>query len=100
MIGSEISTKALSQLVPRFGFMVIGGEWFVMWQSTTWNGQEAAFRFYVTALAALIFVNQPDGDLSALAKSTPASKRAPMKKRAPAKKKATARRRTATPEDS
>src|SRR4051794_8086304 len=31
------------------GFMVVGGEWFLMWQSSTWNGQEAAFRFYLTS---------------------------------------------------
>ena len=46
-----------------FGFLVIAGEWFAMWQSKIWNGQEAAFRFYMTALAVLLFVNQPDGDL-------------------------------------
>jgi predicted small integral membrane protein len=51
-------------LVWFFGFMVIGGEWFQMWQSVTWNGQQAAFRFYLTILAVLIFVNQPDGDLA------------------------------------
>jgi predicted small integral membrane protein len=34
-----------------------------MWQSPTWNGQQAALRFYVTILAALIFVNQQDADL-------------------------------------
>jgi predicted small integral membrane protein len=51
-------------LVWYFGFMVIGGEWFAMWQSQTWNGQEAAFKFYMTILAVLIFVNQPDGDLA------------------------------------
>ena len=45
--------------------MVVGGEWFSMWQSPMWNGQEAAFRFYMTILAVLIFVNQPDGELSA-----------------------------------
>lgn len=45
------------------GFMVVGGEWFAMWQSKAWNGQEAAFRFYITLLAVLIFVNQPDGEL-------------------------------------
>lgn len=45
------------------GFLVVGGEWFQMWQSQTWNGQQAAFRFYVTILAALIFVNQQDADL-------------------------------------
>lgn len=50
-------------LVWFLGFMVIGGEWFAMWQSQTWNGQEAAFRFYITILAVLIFVKQPDGDL-------------------------------------
>ncbi len=46
------------------GFMVVGGEWFAMWQSKTWNGQEAAFRFYMTLLAVIIFVSQPDGELS------------------------------------
>ena len=50
-------------LVWFFGFMVVAGEWFAMWQSTTWNGQEAAFRFYVAVLGVLIFVNQPDGEL-------------------------------------
>jgi predicted small integral membrane protein len=44
------------------GFMVVGGEWFAMWQSKVWNGQEAAFRFYMTALAVLLFVNQPEGE--------------------------------------
>ena len=47
-----------------FGFMVVGGEYFAMWQSTTWNGQQAAFRFYMAILGVLIFVNQPDGDHS------------------------------------
>jgi predicted small integral membrane protein len=46
------------------GFMVVGGEYFAMWQSRAWNGQEAAFRFYITLLAVLIFVNQPDGEVS------------------------------------
>ena len=54
----------LGFLVWFFGFMVVGGEWFQMWQSAMWNGQEAAFRFYMTILAVLIFVNQPDGDLA------------------------------------
>lgn len=45
------------------GFMVVGGEWFAMWQSKTWNGQTAAFHFYMTLLGVMIFVNQPDGEL-------------------------------------
>lgn len=53
----------LGFLVWFFGFMVVGGEYFAMWQSKTWNGQEAAFRFYMTMLAVLIFVMQPDPEL-------------------------------------
>jgi predicted small integral membrane protein len=49
-------------LVWFLGFMAIGGEWFLMWQSETWNGQEAAFRFYVTILLVLLYVIQPDGE--------------------------------------
>jgi len=47
------------------GFMVVGGEWFAMWQSKTWNGQQPAFRFYMTALVVLLFVTQPDRELPA-----------------------------------
>jgi predicted small integral membrane protein len=54
----------LGFLIWFFGFMVVGGEWFLMWQSKLWNGQEAAFRFYVTLLGVLIFVNQEDSELS------------------------------------
>jgi len=46
-----------------FGFMVVGGEWYAMWQSKIWNGQEGAFRFYMALLGVLIFVNQRDDDL-------------------------------------
>ena len=42
--------------------MVLGGEWFLMWQSSTWNGQDAAFRFYATLLGMLIFLNQSDAN--------------------------------------
>ncbi|HZP99820.1 MAG TPA: DUF2165 domain-containing protein [Reyranella sp.] len=47
------------------GFVVIGGEWFAMWQSTAWNGVPSAFRFYVTMMAVAIFLNQTDGELDA-----------------------------------
>lgn len=53
----------LGFLVWFVGFMAIGGEWFLMWQSQVWNGQQAAFRFYMSILAVLIFVMQPDRDL-------------------------------------
>jgi predicted small integral membrane protein len=46
-----------------FGFMVVAGEYFAMWQSRTWNGQEGAFRFTMMILAVLIFVSQRDEEL-------------------------------------
>lgn len=60
--GYAIAAGTLAFLIWFFGFMVVGGEWFAMWESQTWNGQQAAFRFYVSVLAVLIFVNQPDHD--------------------------------------
>ncbi len=47
-------------LVWFLGFTVIGGEWFAMWQSPRWNGQEPAFRFLVAILAVGLYVQQPD----------------------------------------
>ena len=45
-----------------FGFLVVAGEYFAMWQSQTWNGQEAAFRITMVILGVLIFVVLPDRD--------------------------------------
>ena len=46
-----------------FGFTVIAGEYFAMWQSKEWNGQQAAFRITTEILAVLIFVSLPDRDV-------------------------------------
>jgi predicted small integral membrane protein len=54
--------SALGFLLWFLGFMVVGGEWFAMWQSKEWNGQEPAFRFYATLLLVAILVGQPDRD--------------------------------------
>lgn len=43
-----------------FAFMTVGGEWFLMWQSRVWNGQEAAFRLFAFMGISLLFLNQPD----------------------------------------
>jgi predicted small integral membrane protein len=43
--------------------MSIGGEWFGMWMSSTWNGIESAFRFFITIIAVLIYVVLPDGEI-------------------------------------
>jgi predicted small integral membrane protein len=46
-----------------FGFLVIAGEYFAMWQSHTWNAQQAAFRVTMVILGVLIFVSLPDRDV-------------------------------------
>ena len=43
-----------------FGFIVVGGEWFQMWQSQIWNGQEAAFRFIASLGLFLVFLSFDD----------------------------------------
>ncbi len=42
------------------GFMTIGGEWFLMWQSETANGQQAAFRLVMIIGITLIYLTQAD----------------------------------------
>ena len=44
------------------GFITIGGEWFLMWQSDTWNGQQAAFRLVVVLGITLLYLVQPDDE--------------------------------------
>lgn len=52
----------LGFLTWQVGFMSLGGEWFGMWMSQTWNGIESAFRFFITLLAVLIYVTLPNDD--------------------------------------
>lgn len=61
--GYAIAAATLAFLIWFLGFMAVGGEWFAMWESQTWNGQQAAFRFYMSALAVLVFLNQADSEL-------------------------------------
>ena len=46
-----LTTSLLMWLV---AFLDVGGEWFLMWQSKIWNGQEAAFRMFT--VAGLVFL--------------------------------------------
>jgi predicted small integral membrane protein len=48
----------LSMLQWLLAFLVVGGEWFLMWQSARWNGQDAAFRMFVVIGLTLLFVSQ------------------------------------------
>ena len=47
-----------------FGFLTIGAEWFQMWQSSTWNGQQEAFRMLAATGLVLVFLSLRDAELT------------------------------------
>jgi len=53
---------ALSLLMWLVAFLSVGGEWFLMWQSKTWNGQEAAFRMFTVIGIVLLLVAQTEAE--------------------------------------
>jgi predicted small integral membrane protein len=57
-----IAGLTVSLLQWLVAFLSVGAEWFLMWQSKTWNGQEAAFRNFAVIGIVLLLVAQPDGD--------------------------------------
>jgi predicted small integral membrane protein len=57
-----IAGLTLSLLMWLIAFLTVGGEWFLMWQSKTWNGQEAAFRMFTVIGIVLLFVTQQESE--------------------------------------
>jgi predicted small integral membrane protein len=57
-----IGALALALLMWLVAFLAVGGEWFLMWQSKSWNGQEAAFRMFTMIGIVLLLLAQPDTD--------------------------------------
>jgi predicted small integral membrane protein len=41
-------------------FLCIGAEWFLMWQSKLWNGQDPAFRIFAVEALVLVILLLPD----------------------------------------
>ena len=66
-----LSTIGLLMIAILFigGFIDIGGEWFMMWRSTAWNGEDSALRSALVALLALVFVHLPSKHWDAPAKA-------------------------------
>ena len=58
--GMAVIGLTASMLMFLVAFLSVGAEWFLMWQSHTWNGQDAAFRMFALAALVLIFLIQPD----------------------------------------
>ena len=55
----SVSSIGLLMIVALFfaGFIDIGGEWFSMWRSTAWNGEDTAFRNAVLATLTLVLIH-------------------------------------------
>ncbi|MFD7243023.1 DUF2165 domain-containing protein [Streptomyces massasporeus] len=66
----RMSTYGLLMVMLLFGagFIAIGGEWFSMWQSKSWNGLDAATRIFLFS-GVVLLVNQLSGPRA----QTPAS---------------------------
>lgn len=55
-----IAGLSLNLLIWLVAFLIVGGEWFLMWQSKTWNGQAAAFRMFAVIGIVLLLLVQPE----------------------------------------
>lgn len=58
-----IAGLTVSLLMWFVAFLTIGAEWFLMWQSQKWNGQEAAFRMFAIVGIVLLLLVQKDDEL-------------------------------------
>jgi predicted small integral membrane protein len=57
-----IAALTLSLLMWLVAFLSFGAEWFLMWQSKAWNGQDAAFRMFTVIGITLVFLALPDAE--------------------------------------
>jgi predicted small integral membrane protein len=57
-----VAGLTLSLLMWLIAFLAVGGEWFLMWQSKSWNGQDAAFRMFTVVGIVLLLVAQRESE--------------------------------------
>jgi predicted small integral membrane protein len=55
-----LAALTVALLMWLLAFLAVGGEWFLMWQSKMWNGQDAAFRMFTVVGVVLLLVAQPE----------------------------------------
>ncbi|MDZ4046379.1 MAG: DUF2165 domain-containing protein [Rhodoglobus sp.] len=58
-LARTLSSIGLLMIIVLFfgGFITVGGEWFQMWRSTSWNGLDPAFRNAVLAAITLVLIH-------------------------------------------
>ena len=50
----SVAGLTLAMLLYGAGFIAVGGEWFLMWQSKSWSGSDAAERVFILNAVVLI----------------------------------------------
>jgi predicted small integral membrane protein len=55
-----VAALTLSLLMWLVAFLSVGAEWFLMWQSRLWNGQEEAFRMFAVVGVVMLILLQPE----------------------------------------
>jgi predicted small integral membrane protein len=59
-----ITALTLSLLMWFVAFLTVGGEWFLMWQSKTWSGEDHAFQRFTVVGIVLLLLLQPEPERS------------------------------------
>ncbi|MEO7598822.1 MAG: DUF2165 domain-containing protein [Opitutus sp.] len=54
----------LGMLLWFLAFITVGGEWFLMWQSSKWTGLGPALRMFTVMGLVLLYLNQPETHFS------------------------------------
>jgi predicted small integral membrane protein len=55
-----IAAVTAGMLLWFVAFLSVGAEWFLMWQSKLWNGQDAAFRMFACEGILLLILMSPE----------------------------------------
>ena len=58
-----IAGLTLAMLLWLLAFLTVGGEWFLMWQSSSWNGETAAARNFVVVGIVFLILQQREREI-------------------------------------
>ncbi|MGA8530216.1 MAG: DUF2165 domain-containing protein [Acidobacteriaceae bacterium] len=57
-----IAGLTVGLLLWLLAFLTVGTDWFLMWQSSAWNGQQEAFRMFTVMALILLYLVMPEAE--------------------------------------
>ena len=71
--GWGYAAYGMGLLIWFIGFIIVGSEWFAMWQSDTWNGKDTAMPLAIlwAAFAAVLAMNDTRAEVTVTEPATP-----------------------------